>query len=705
MWPAPTAADWKRPVLIEWQRTWDDALAVSKATGKPILICVNMDGEIASEHFAGIRYRDPEKAKLYEPYVNVIASVYRHTPRDVDERGRRIPCPRFGGVTCGEHIAIEPILYRKFFDGKRIAPRHIMVELDGKEQYDVYYALDTDSVFQAIQDGIAKRALKPKPVVRGDRPILERVASRDSQDRAAVEKAYLRGNGRLRRQLLEAAKAHKEAAPIDLLRLAIFGFDEQMSRLARAALAQADSPEAVDVINEALRVPMASGEREALVRALARLGSSSAKARRLATVHRGLGRGKSTLDVEEWATPLAGAEYPAPKVHATLARAVEKSEAVAAARPKDAEAKLALAEASVELAIDPAAASRTKPRLRSGIRSVRNYAQLVFQDARRAALEAERLGAKGWRVDAVLAVIAEHLGDSHEAERRADAAVASMQPGATSRIAMEALQIFAYGRQRRITRAVLAHEAWSPQLLSDVHSAYAILAKHPFGTATHVVSHYDFLRWLGAAGQAARCLGAGLRRYPDSWVLHDRLRAKILAEKGVAGLEPAYTAMLAAATRTGNLEWFAGYASIVAAEFHRRAGNPARALGAYDRAIAHYERAMVSNPSSKASSDHYIAIAMAGRARIALEQGDLESSLEQILAAFRKSPRSAGTLDGLNLRAVDTAKMLRARLSEAKLVPLVRRLQDALDGLAPEALEPPAYERAGRSARGQRRGR
>jgi len=46
-----------------------------------------MDGEIASEHYAGIRYRNPDIAALYEPYVCVIASVYRHTPRDYDEQG------------------------------------------------------------------------------------------------------------------------------------------------------------------------------------------------------------------------------------------------------------------------------------------------------------------------------------------------------------------------------------------------------------------------------------------------------------------------------------------------------------------------------------------------------------------------------------------------------------------------------------------
>ncbi|MEC8495513.1 MAG: hypothetical protein VXZ39_11345, partial [Planctomycetota bacterium] len=38
MWPSPTAEDWEKPVPITWQRTWEDAVAVSKETGKPIMI-------------------------------------------------------------------------------------------------------------------------------------------------------------------------------------------------------------------------------------------------------------------------------------------------------------------------------------------------------------------------------------------------------------------------------------------------------------------------------------------------------------------------------------------------------------------------------------------------------------------------------------------------------------------------------------------
>ena len=201
MWRAATAEEWKKPVLVTFQRTWEDALAVAQEEGRPLLICVNMDGEIASEHYAGIRYRDPETAALYTPYVCVIASVYRHNPRDHDDAGNRIPCPRFGSVTCGEHIAIEPPLYEKYFDGRRIAPRHILVEVGGekdmKESFDVYYANDTASVFKAITDGAAGRPA-PREVVRGDRPVVERVASRHVADRAAVEEAWREGDAERR---------------------------------------------------------------------------------------------------------------------------------------------------------------------------------------------------------------------------------------------------------------------------------------------------------------------------------------------------------------------------------------------------------------------------------------------------------------------------------------------------------------------------
>jgi hypothetical protein len=122
--------------------------------------------------------------------VCVIASVYRHNPRDYDEQGRRIPCPRFGGVTCGEHIWIEPLLFDKYFEGKRIAPRHIMVELDQagglRRLLRLGHADDLPRARRRDrQPAAAAAAGEPRP------PLEQRITSRDAEDRSAVEQAYL----------------------------------------------------------------------------------------------------------------------------------------------------------------------------------------------------------------------------------------------------------------------------------------------------------------------------------------------------------------------------------------------------------------------------------------------------------------------------------------------------------------------------------
>lgn len=356
MWWAPTAEDWQKPVLVKFQRSWEDAQRLAAETRQPILVCVNMDGEIASEHYAGVRYRMPEIAKLYTPYVCVIASVYRHNPRDYDEHGQRILCPRFGSVTCGEHIAIEPVLYEKFMDGRRIAPRHIMVELDGKETYDVFYAWDTASVFQAIGDGIAKRSIQAAPPLRGDRTLLERVASSENSDQVVVEQAYREGDAALRKQLLTAAVQRGAQAPVDLLRLALFGLDPELAETARKALAGTQAPGAVDLIAEALRVPMPAAQKDALVQALVRLGEASPRARTLAVVHQGLATRSAEVDVEGWAKSLAGAEYPAPVDRSALEAQLDSKGLAARSQPKDALAWLELAESALAFAIDPATA-------------------------------------------------------------------------------------------------------------------------------------------------------------------------------------------------------------------------------------------------------------------------------------------------------------------------------------------------------------
>src|SRR6185436_5111607 len=330
------------------------------------------------------------------PYVCVVASVYRHTERDYDEQGRRVLCPRFGSVTCGEHIALEPILYEKYFDGKRIAPRHILLELSGAMTYDVYYSWDTATVFTAYRKGVENRP-PPKPEIQNDIPLVERSSSASVLDRTALETAYQKGSREARRELIGATIKHREVDQIDLLRLAIFGLDLELARIARHALALSDTEGAVDLIAEALKLPMEQSEREELMAAAARLSEKYPRARTLVAVHQGLAEPSKWIDLEGWSKDLA-AQYraSAERTNSSAAR-IESAAAAAEARPADAAAQLDLAESLLAKAQDPA--------------TERRYRTLMLEDAHNALLAAEKLGAKGWRLEAGLAVTFSAQGD------------------------------------------------------------------------------------------------------------------------------------------------------------------------------------------------------------------------------------------------------------------------------------------------------
>lgn len=688
MWFAPTAEDWKKPCLVHWQRTFDDAFAVAKATGKPILVCINMDGEIASEHYAGVRYRQPDIAAIYDRYVCVIGSVYRHTPRDYDELGRRIPCPRFGTVTCGEHIALEGIAYEKFLDGKRIAPRHIGIKVgdvalqDLKKDYDVYYAWDTDSVFEAVRKGAP--AAPPQDPSTFDRPPQERIDSRDAQDRAAVEAAYAGGDVAVRRALLAKSAAQGAGASLDLLRLGIYDADAELASLARRALAKSTSDGAVDLIADALGPQdktidsTPDAERKALIAALDRIGETSPRARTLAVVHRDLGGRSSEIDVDAWAKTLATDEATAAARdaydrNASLAR---QNEVFASGTADD---RVALAEAFLARALEQ--------------ESDRKLARAFLEDAKRTALEAESLGATGWRVSAAVAVADWHLGDADAARARAEQAVKGIPADAQGWNSMIVLGLFAEVRQQQIAQALKDKQPWPPEWLADVNAAYAVLARHPQGTDSQVAGHVDFLLRLEAKDAAARALDEGLERFPDSMLLHQRLRARLLREKGPDHLEGWYATLLKDKPQWPLLDWYAGYASLIAAEQHRRTGHADEAMAAYRRAVTRFDASIAKNPESRGSADHHAALALAGCARLELEAKDYDRAVADLTASIDRKVEAAGVKDGLSISPIATARTLLARAKDSDRADLAAQVDALMKRVDPILLQPASLDR------------
>lgn len=173
--PAPPAPD-----QIRWQRTLEDALAIAKVRHRPLLLAINMDGESASDRIYSERYRDPAFVAASRHCVCLCASVFRHNARDHDDQGRRVPCPRFGEITCGEHMALEPVLFEKYLsDGDRVAPRHALIREDGTKAWDLSLCFDLKDVDRALLGSVGDA-----PVTADDAPLpqehRQRLAAEDA---------------------------------------------------------------------------------------------------------------------------------------------------------------------------------------------------------------------------------------------------------------------------------------------------------------------------------------------------------------------------------------------------------------------------------------------------------------------------------------------------------------------------------------------
>jgi tetratricopeptide (TPR) repeat protein len=316
------------------------------------------------------------------------------------------------------------------------------------------------------------------------------------------------------------------------------------------------------------------------------------------------------------------------------------------------------------------------------------FTRHMFEEARRSAEQAAQHGAPAWRTNTVIALTDYYRGDLEEAYARAASAVEEMPPGDAGWNSMAILTVFAEGRYKAIKQAAKEGRRWPAKWLADVDAAYTALLGHPLATDSQVDWHYDFLVWLGAQDRAMRFLTAALDRFPESSILHARLRDNLLANRGPDALEAAYGKMLAEKGSSGSLEWFAGYAALLCAEFERRGGRRAEAVEAYGRSIERFARAAEALPQARDGADHYAALALAGRARLAMEDGDFENAVKGIVASFELRPASAATKDGLSLSPAATARTLLARLTEQEMTDLAATLKAAMDKLDPALLIP-----------------
>lgn len=641
---------------IAWQRTLDDALAVQKATGLPLLVAVNMDGEVFNDRFASDTYLDPEFVESTRGYVCVVASPNRHNERDYDAFGRRIECPRFPGCTCSEHVNIEPELFRRYFDGKRNAPRHVGVDPQGKILFDRFL----DGSMQTAIDAIAKGRGTAKAGSLDPTDDLDQLFQRrDAAARATLERLYRDGDAAQKRKLLEAAtQATNE--PVDLLRMALREEDDLLFGYGARALASLAGKDALIDLEDALARLEDRDVEKLLLARLQQLGKQDPAAARL------FSHFDWTADEElpqPWSKPWATATFD-PNDRASIETVLDRCEALLKATPGDAQARLQLATAQAALGEHLAAIGGKGVEFwfEDAIQSAQKVADAALQPEAQAVIAVatwQRSNAELARTAAVLAC------STAKSERQAEPWLATRLLDVVVQTTAQAAYGKATAEPTASLRAELQRTALVLQLLE---------ARDMFVESTHLAG-IALLEYGGLRKLAAGHLEALVARFPTSAAVHERWRNRLLIDRGAEAMRARVARFAERAEAKPAAEWFAGYAALVAAEQHVRDERRDAAEPAYTDAIARFDRSAAGNADYADSAHHFTVLALAGHALLRHLAGDGAAAVQDLLRAAALRPASLDEQDGLQRKPRALANRISRELAQAGKQDLVEQLK------------------------------
>jgi tetratricopeptide (TPR) repeat protein len=701
---------------IVWQRTLDDALALARAEDRPLLLALNMDGESASDRIVVEEYRDPAFVESTRPFVCLVGTVFRHAPRDHDDAGRRIPCPRLGGVTCGEHIALEPLVYERYLaDGERVAPRHALVLPDGTKAFDVSLSYDLLDIDRAVAAGAAAERTRRATLGLARAPAApaagwaELAARRDDPGRARLEQALAAAPTAELGTALLALGTGGDAGTIDALRVVaarLAGSPELGAPLVTCARALGLEAGLAEVLRGRVQLlgdwPFSAQVREPLLPLLAELDGASARTRSFllaclalaehadarAALERALGaeadgvvRTREVLGGPvRVATVLAAAE-----AVSRGAEALPRLGPVADAMPEESELEDALAALEPELAVPAptadALARYAKASLDLGRRRIESRGQAaedLLEDAARhweRALAAEPERAEWWLESARTAWFLGRFEQDVEHARRALALASGAEtvrwPGTKpfaagslpalldDGLALEALRWIGDGHARLLGVRSGGDAAAELAGILEGLRALSAVAISPFATPKDWVSLASFAGALGLWREELALARAGAARFPAAPELRQALTAA-LWNGGRVALAPRLADELAAAhPDSADATWFAGQAWLLAAEELRLAEQPERALAAYAEARARFEACAAARPEYATNCALQVAYAWLGSGEAEARLGDRPAAAECLLEAASALPPTAtgaalaGLIDGLGYDGFD----------------------------------------------------
>jgi len=696
---------------ILWQRDLDQALALAHAEDRALFIAVNMDGESASDRIVQEEYRDARFVADTRPFVCLVASVFRHNPRDYDEHGRRIPCPRLGECTCGEHIALEPILYERFLkDGERVAPRHAVVLVDGKKAWDLSLAFDLRDIDRELAT-TARAERERRGELGGDVPALDwegLAARRDARGRAALEERLARvpDEATLVRAL-GAVASHGDAGAADALRLVVARLSElspdarehflatvHALKLERAVAfelrdrlreldplpggADPAEPELLPLLAElggsepslrsmllACRALVGYGDpaRDALALVLAReeLGVADARSGQLGgafDLRAALGAARSvTRDAREPLPRAAPARDAMPET-SELERTLAELEPALAEAHDDAELQAHFGKASLDLG-------------RRRLEAQRRDVQGLFEDAETnlARALAARPGETEWWIERARAAYfrtryayeaeygrrafacASRLGGNLPDERELGRG-SPLDPSANEP-AIEALRWIGDGDARLLGERAGKDPAAELGGALEGLRALGCVAASPFANAQDWLSFASLAGALGLWREEFAIARAGVERFPAAPELRAYLN-NALWNGGRFEQAPFVADELADAhAELADAWWFAGQAWLLAGEHARRLERPTRALGDYGRSRARFERCEALKPDYAATCETEIALGWLGQGLAAARAERRDDAAECLVSSAALHAPLVGVADGLGYDVLD----------------------------------------------------
>lgn len=682
---------------VFWQRTLDDALELSHASGRPLLIAINADGESASELIVRERYRDPAWVAHTRSFVCVIASYFRHTPRDYADDESRIHCPRFGEVTCSEHMELEPATHRRYLEGvtielfgevtDRISPRHVLVSPAGEVIFDRYLLFDLVELDRELEQFSARfpaGAPTPTRAWSGRGPF-----DPSARARLATEDALHAGGWNALSALL-ATNSPPRGAVEWLRRLGPALPREELAPLAFAFGARHGELERARAW---LRAAVAEGgeSRARALPAFAQLGASHAPDRSLYRSFVGLAGAPEVLAAREMLARVEGDQVAAELARSgvgvglfslerfaarSASASVEPTRAVRERPELPSEAQL---EAELEL-LEPLLAAEPQVaahRLRAGrtllglarrrIEARASGAELLLGDAR----EHLALASAADPTDVSLfhdrARIANLLSRFDEQERMALEALRAVsrgEDGGFESSNAESLRWLGDACARRLAERSGRGAVDEIVALARGGASFAIAASAADSDATDWVSLSSYFGALGRAREREEFAYQGLRRFPASqelWsALADACAARGRPERYVELAEQLADSL----AQWPEPRWYAGQACVWLAQWGRRGEDSLGAIAAYRRAEQHFERALELAPAFSDSCEHYLALCALGRGFAHLQANRRVDAAACVVDAARIRPEVVTARDGLDREGVDLIDgVLEARAS------------------------------------------